>query len=287
MRVGVVAEIQRYPVKSMQGERLDAVDIAADGLRGDRAWAARDEERGGIEGARKLPALLGCTARYREPLGASGPAPIPEIELPDGTQLRADDPETARRLSALTERRLTLWPRLPASDVGHYRRGAPDHDDLVEELRAIFGRLPDEPLPDLGAFPAETLASSTIPGSYFDCYPLFLLTRASLASLEAAQPASRFDPRRFRPNLLIESTAGGGFPENAWVGKRLRVGEAVFEVPMECPRCVMTTHAFDDLPKDPSVMRTLVRENGGNLGIYASVAEPGLVRAGDSVEVLG
>ena len=63
MRVGVVAEIQRYPVKSMQGERLDAVDIAADGLRGDRAWAARDEERGGIEGARKLPALLGGTAR--------------------------------------------------------------------------------------------------------------------------------------------------------------------------------------------------------------------------------
>lgn len=287
MRVGTVAEIRRYPVKSMQGENLDSVEIAADGLRGDRAWATRDEERGGIEGGRKLPALLGCSARYRESLGANGPAPIPEIELPDGTRLLADDPEAAKRLSELTGRQLTLWPRLPAAEADHYRRGAPDHDDLVEELRAIFARLPEEPLPDLGAFPPEIMTSGTLPGTYFDCYPLFLLTRASLASMAAAQPASNFDSRRFRPNLLLESVVAEGFPENAWVGKRLRIGEAVFEAAMEAPRCLMTTHAFADLPKDPKVMRTLVQENGGNLGIYASVVEPGLVRAGDSVEVIG
>jgi uncharacterized protein YcbX len=287
MQVATVAEIQRYPVKSMQGERLDSVEIAADGLRGDRAWAARDEGRGGVEGGRKLPALLGCSARYREPLATGEPLPAPEIELPDGKRLAASEPEAAKRLSDLTGRPLTLWPRLPADAVDHYRRGAPDHEDLVTELRAIFGRLPEEPLPDLGSFPPEVLFSSTLPGTYFDCYPLFLLTRASLASLAASQPASRFDSRRFRPNLLLESVAGEGFPENAWVGKRLRIGAAVLDVAMECPRCLMTTHAFADLPKDPGVMRALVKANGGNLGVYASVATPGRVCAGDSVEVIG
>jgi uncharacterized protein YcbX len=286
MQVATVAEIHRYPVKSMQGERLDSLLVGEDGLRGDRAWAARDEERGGIEGARKLPQFLSCSARYPEPLGETGPLPVPEIELPDGTRLAADDPRAVERLSQLVGRKLTLWPRLPASDEAHYRRGAADHQDLETELRAVFGRLPDEPLPDLGSFPRESLLSATIPGTYFDCYPLLMLTQTSLASLHAARPESSFDPRRFRPNLLLDSVETGGFPENAWVGKRVRLGEAVFQVTMECPRCVMTTHGFADLPKDPGVMRALVVENSGNIGVYASVETPGLVREGDAVELL-
>jgi len=286
MQVGVLAEIHRYPVKSMQGERLESVAVAADGLRGDRSWAVRDEGRAGIEGARKLPALLGCRATFARPPADRGPLPAPEIELPDGERIAADDPEAARRLSQLSARSLTLWPRLAASEADHYRRGAPDHEDLVDEFRAVFGRLADEPLPDIGSFPTELLTSSTIPGTYFDCYPTFLLTKASLDSMQRARPSSRFDARRFRPNLLLESDEAGGFPENAWVGRRLRIGEVVFRVAMECPRCVMTTHAFAELPKDPGVMRALVKENRGNLGVYASVEEPGSLRQGDAVELL-
>ncbi len=286
MKVGVVEQIIRYPVKSMQGERLASVAIAADGVRGDRSWAVRDELRGGIEGARKLPSLLGCAARFDEPVADTGLSPVPVIELPDGAEVRADTAEAAQRLSDIAGRPLTLWPRLPATDEAHYRRGAPDHADLLEELRAIFGRLPEEPLPDIGQLPPELMASSTIPGTYFDCYPLFLLSRMSLESLQRAQPTSQFDARRFRPNLLLENTDGGDFPEAAWVGKRVRVGGATLRVAMECPRCVMTTHAFADLPVDPTVMRTLVKENGGNLGVYAAIETPGRVSEGDAVELI-
>lgn len=286
MQIARVAEIHRYPVKSMSGESLDEITIRTDGLRGDRAWAARDEARGSIEGARKLPALLGCRARFAGGIDDTGPLPVPEIALPGGGWERADSPGVAEQLTKLTGRAITLWPRLPASEVDHYRRGAPDHPDLLDELRATFARLPDEPLPDIGAFPREVLTSSTLPGTYFDCYPLFLLTRTSLSSLQKAAPDSRFDPRRFRPNLLLESDETGGFPENAWVGRRVRVGEAVFSVAMECPRCVMTTLPIDDLPRDASIMRTLVKENRGNIGVYASVETPGIVRTGDAVELI-
>ena len=67
------------------------------------------------------------------------------------------------------------------------------------------------------------------------------------------------------------------------MGSTIQIGEARFKVEMECPRCVMTTHPMGDLPKDPQIMRSLVQENGGNLGVYASLVAPGRIRPGDAV----
>ena len=64
MQVGRVLEVRRYPVKSMGGELLRDAELAARGLPGDRAWAVRDELRGGIRGAKKLPALMQLQAQY-------------------------------------------------------------------------------------------------------------------------------------------------------------------------------------------------------------------------------
>jgi uncharacterized protein YcbX len=72
----------------------------------------------------------------------------------------------------------------------------------------------------------------------------------------------------------------------AWRGKRLSIGDAVVEMTVECPRCVMTTHGFADLAKDPGIMRSLVKHTGGNLGVYAKVESPGPIRVGDPVELL-
>lgn len=285
MQVGKLKQIFRYPVKSMAGESLDQVEIDASGVRGDRAWALRDEVRGGIRGAKKLPGLMRCRARYAEAPsgGASAPA---EIELPDGQRFSTGDADAASRVSAAIGHSVTLWPLLPADALDHYRRGAPTHEDLEQELRGIFARTAAEPLPDLSLFPPEILEFESPPGSYFDAFPLHLLSEESLRSLQKAAPDSRFDVRRFRPNLVVAGASSDAFPELAWRGKKLRVGEATLAITIECPRCVMTTHGFADLPRDPQIMRTLVRAAGGSLGVYASVLTPGVVRAGDRIEMV-
>ena len=284
MSVGRISEIWRYPVKSMGGERIPETALGPKGVPGDRAWAVRDEVRGGIRGAKKIPALMRCSARY-----ASAPSaervPAPEIGLPGGDTLLADAPDANERVSAAVGTKVTLWPLRPASDLEHYRRGAPDSSDVAAELRAIFGREPGEPLPDLSVFPPDLFAYESPPGTYFDAFPLLLVTRAGLRRLQELAPDSRVDVRRFRPNFVID-TDESGFPELAWAGKRLRLGGAVLDVSFACPRCVMITHGFDDLPKDPGLMRTLVRDAGGSFGIYARVAEPGAVRLGDPAELL-
>lgn len=175
MQVGTLDEIHRYPVKSMLGETLAEARVGELGIPGDRAWAIRDEQRGGIQGGKKLPGLMGCAARYLEPPG-SGPAPAPEISLPDGARFLASDPDAAQRIGAAIGRELTLWPIVPAENLEHYRRSAPDHPDLQQELRAIFGREPGEPLPDIGRLPPEILVNASPPGTYFDAFPLLLLS---------------------------------------------------------------------------------------------------------------
>jgi hypothetical protein len=286
MQVGTVEEIRRYPVKSMAGESLKHVQLAAHGIPGDRAWAVRDEVKGGIRGAKKIPALMTLAARYPAAPAASGSSPA-EIVFPDGSRASTGDPDVSRRLSDALGQPVTLWPLLSADALDHYRRGAPTHEDLETEWRAVFGRAPDEPLPDFSIFPPELFEFESPLGTYFDAFPLLLLTTASLASMAERAPASRFDVRRFRPNFLIApSGSADPFPEQAWRARRLRVGSATVEVTVECPRCSMVTHGFEDLPKDPGVMRALVREAGGILGVYASVEQPGEVRTGDPVEIL-
>ncbi len=286
MRVGQVKEIRRYPVKSMGGEVLDEVELEERGLPGDRAWAVRDEVRGGIRGAKKIPALMGLQARYVNPPLSKGSSPA-EITLPDGSTISTGDPDVNDRISKAIDYSVTLWPLLPADALDHYRRGAPAHEDMEKELRAMFGRAPDEPLPDLSIFPPELIEFESPPGTYFDAFPLLLLTDTSLRSMQEKAPDSAFDVRRFRPNFVIsDSESSVAFPEAEWCGRRLQIGDAIVQVTVACPRCVMTTHGFENLAKDPAVMRALVRESGGILGVYAKVEKSGRVCAGDSIVLL-
>src|SRR5262249_45760117 len=153
------------------------------------------------------------------------------------------------RLSRLVGRRVTLHARRPADDRAHYRRGLPDNADMEVELREIFGRLSDEPLPDLSVLPPELFEYTSPLGTYFDVTPIHLLTTASLAALG---PAERFDVRRFRPNVLVETDAGTeGLVEAGWAGRTIRIGRVHLRGEMPTMRCVMVTLPQPDLPKDP------------------------------------
>ncbi len=282
--VATVKEIWRFPVKSMQGERVERCELGPLGIAGDRGWAVRDEQAGEIRGAKKLPRLLQAKARYAtEPAGVD--VPVAEITLPDGTVVASNAPDASARLSRYLGRPVTLWPLQPPTATEHYRRGAPDNPDMMEELRQIFGRLPDEPLPDLSVFPPEVMEFTSPLGTYFDAFPVHLLTTTSIATLGRHAPASRLDPRRFRPNFVLEPVGRGDLPELAWCGGPLRIGSAELRVEIPCARCVMTTVEQGDLPKDPGVLRAIVRELDQNIGVYATVATPGRVAVGDRVEI--
>lgn len=307
MPVGRVLSIHRYPVKSMCGEELGRSEVTAEGLLGDRAFALRDEAAGEIRGGKRLPRLMLCSARYRqEPTSTS--RPHASIAFPDGSSTSTDDPEVSRRLSDWLGREVTLCPRAPASDTRHYRRVQPGAavagvlarspalrkllsrlatlGPAGRELRRDFGRQAEEPLPDLSMFPADVFGYVSPLGTYFDAYPIHIVTTATLAALREKLPAGDWDVQRFRPNFLVETSPElSGFVESEWSGRVLRLGELRLECTVATPRCSMVTHAQPALPKDPQMLRTIVREANQCVGIYARVLSGGVVERGAAVEL--
>jgi uncharacterized protein YcbX len=117
--------------------------------------------------------------------------------------------------------------------------------------------------------------------------PLHLLTTASLARLKALHPEGDPDPRRFRPGILVAMPeVEGEFPESAWLGRRLAIGEVELTVSEPCRRCGFTVIAQDGFDNDPGILRTLVRHNGHNIGVYCTVNRPGRIEVGQSMRFL-
>lgn len=282
-----VVSVWRYPVKSLGGERIPRAEILHTvGIPGDRGYALRDDRVGEIRGAKQIPSLLRCSARYlAEPVRDATP-PI-EVAFPDGVTLRSDDANVSKRLSEVAGKPLTLVARRPASDADFYARKEPFG---LEEMRTIFALEPDEPLPDLSEFGPEILmelAKYASPrGTFFDTVEIHLVSTQTLASLQQRLPDSIVDVRRFRPNLLVEFEGGGERPEQQLRGRKLRAGSAVLEVVAPMVRCGMITQPQPQLPKDAQILRTLVREQKQQLGAALRVLEPGVVAEGDRVEVL-
>src|SRR4029450_4398582 len=115
-----VTEIWRYPVKSMGGERVDAVAVGERGVHADRMWAVRDPALGAITTARRLSPLLRCTARYAQdpadfPAGpghAPGECAEASVRLPGGDEVSSSAPDVHERLSEVVNAEVRL-ERLP------------------------------------------------------------------------------------------------------------------------------------------------------------------------------
>lgn len=291
--IGVVREVWRHPVKSLGGERIAESAIERrDGVLGDRRFALRDLAAGEVRGGKSIPELMQLGARYVEPPRRAGASAV-EIDLGDGRRVRSDDPEVSRRLSDRLGRKVELCARPPASDLAHYRRARPITDP-ESEIRAVSQLLPEESIPMASGPPPVDLSVVgeyvSPPGTYFDFFDLHLVSTGSLARLAGLLPDSQIEARRFRPNLVVDLEApreepDAPWPELAWVGHVLAIGDLRLELTMPMMRCGMTTHAQPGLAKDPRIMRVLVRDCGMNLGAGVTVREPGLVRVGDAIRV--
>jgi uncharacterized protein YcbX len=230
-----VAELWRYPVKSLQGEQLDSVSVNRDGLEGDRRFAIYDVVTGfGLTG-RRVPELLFASARLRDD-GAA------EITLPDGTTAADDE--------ALSE-----WLGRPVTLRSAVTEAARRYENVVD--------FEQEATSDWEPFDGAEGAFHDNPGA-----------RVSLVSTSTV---GRWDPRRFRANVLLD-----GDGEDSLVGSKIALGHVTLDIDMRIERCVMTTRAqAGGIERDLDVLRTIARERDACLAVGALVVDPGTLHIGD------
>lgn len=238
----------------MRGESLHEAWVTERGIIGDRAWAVRELERGGIMSARTFPNLLVLRARY-EGESATDPAAIIKIELPGGGTIVPDDPQAAAILSDLLHRRVSLErvriERLTQAELEAITRGEayPPHRD------------------------------------FFDEEVLHLVATGTLAFMRQLQPGSDFDSRRFRANVYVDTgEETDGFIEDRWLDGELEIADQVRIVGMRpAIRCAMTTHPQSELLHDVNILRTAWQYHQAYVGVFAAVGTPGRIRLNDPV----
>jgi uncharacterized protein YcbX len=143
-----------------------------------------------------------------------------------------------------------------------------------------------EPLSDLAGHPVRVVRTK-LPGLSLAA-PVTFVSRASLDRL-AEEAGRAIDSRRFRMLFTIDGCAA--HEEDEWIGRSARVGEALIRFGGPVERCAMTTRDPYTGVRDLDTLR-LIKDYRGmprkgkiDFGVYAEVVEPGLVRAGDSVEL--
>ena len=271
--MGRVAALWRYPVKSMLGEELNATEVTEHGLLGDRVYGLVDGADGKVATAknpRKWPNLFDYRAAFVDPPRCVGPTPPVRITMPDGTIVTTTQSDHNQILSRALHREVTL--------KSTYRRQGENAASISEQ----YG------LDMEGLDYRDTVTDFELPaGTFFDFGVVHLVTTATLDRMRALYPHGRFEVRRFRPNIVVEVATGAkGFVENGWVGQTLAIGDEVrLHITKLCTRCVMTTLAQGDLPKDVGILRTVARHNQAHLGVYASVFRGGPIHRGDAISL--
>jgi uncharacterized protein YcbX len=252
----------------MMGEELNAADVTERGLLGDRVYALQDVATGKVASAknpRKWGKLFDFRATFIKPLHSGEKMPAVRITLPDGTMVTSDQDGINQILSSALGREAVLATAAPR---------APSLEEYWPDIDGLAHR--------------ETITDESMPSStFFDLAVIHLLTTATIDRLRQLYPQGRFEPRRFRPNIMMEPVTGEkGFVEDAWIGRTLAIGERVrLSLTGPCPRCVMTTLPQGDLPRDPGILSTAAQHNQVNVGVYAGVLQGGTIRRGDPVRL--
>jgi len=247
-----VVELWRHPVKSLQGESLETVDVASDGVAFDRAWGVRSETTGRILTGRRRSELLLASAAVADGL--------PLITLPDGTTTHGTGPDTDKALSVWLGESVALVEAAnePAS-TGEFFSDATDDTSAVLEWTMPAGR-------------------------FVDAMPLLVLTTSSLRAAAACYPDGDWSTRRFRPNVVLASDRDGWL-EDEWLARPLTIGGITIIPRAACVRCTMVTRPQPGLERDLNIYKSLRDHHGSTFGVWCEVSHPGPVGLGDAAEL--
>ena len=199
---GKVVSIWRYPVKSMMGEELNSSYVTERGLIGDRTYALIDQKTGKVASA-KNPRKWGKLFDFRsvfidQPQVVKNIPPV-RITFPDRTYIFSDQDDIEYTLSKVLGQEVRLMRA--NLERPSYEEYWPDIDGLAHREKVTD----------------ETMPSQT----FFDIAVVHLLTTSTIDRLRELYPEGRFEARRFRPNIVIESASEEkDFIENLWIGKR-------------------------------------------------------------------
>jgi uncharacterized protein YcbX len=253
-----VSWISVTPVKGLAIEQVDEVDLLESGLRGDRRFYLVDEHNRLVNNKGKRGPLQLVHGRFDEETNAL------TLRLPDGREVggpaeRGEELQTSFH-SRPRDARLVAGP-WDAALSGL----------LGEEVRLVAA---ERSAPDRGRGGAATLLST-----------------ASLGALAGELGVPELDRRRFRMNFGLEGLEPHA--EDAWVGRRISLGEAVVVPQGHVGRCAITTQNPDTGVADLDTLKALAAYRGAletteplPFGVHAAVAEPGRVRVGDPVQPL-
>ncbi|MFL6343472.1 MAG: MOSC domain-containing protein [Nitrososphaeraceae archaeon] len=273
--IGTVVSLWRYPVKSMMGEELNSSHVTERGLIGDRTYAVVDKQTGKVASAknpRKWGKLFDFRSIFVESSHDVNDIPPVRITFPDGSNIFSNhQPEDNMdySLSKVFGREVRLM-KASGFEKPSYEEYWPDIDGLAQR---------------------ETVTDENMPSkTFFDISVIHIMTTSTINRLRELYPEGRFEVRRFRPNIVVESAASKekDFIENLWVGKKMTIGEdIVLKITGPCTRCVMITLPQGDLPQDLGILRTVARYNQVTAGVYASVHHGGTIHRGDLIHLEG
>lgn len=259
--VGTVESLWRYPVKSMSGEALSEVFVGFSGVYGDRCYAVRNSAaRKGFPylNASAEPRMLLYRPQFRHPERAAKPPNLAEASsIAPGVTPANAEPEDLL-LDVLTPSGAVVAVDDPAllEMLGEGLRGE-NRLTLVRSDRALT-----------------------------DCRPVSMISLQTVGQI-GEELGAPLDRRRFRANIYLDLTPGGGFAEDDLVGRRLRLGpKAVVAVLERDPRCKLISLDPDTGAHDPEVLRRVAQSHGACAGVYCAVLVEGVVATGDPIELL-
>ena len=253
-----VSWIMLTPVKALALEHVDEIDLLEDGLRGDRRFFLIDENDRLVNDMGHHGSLQLVRAEY------DAEREVLQLRLADGATISG---EVVRGGEVVTN-----FHRVPKPA----RRVEGPWDDA---LSAVAGEPVRLVAPAYGAADRGRGGAAT------------LLGEASLEAIARELGVESVDGRRFRMNFGIDGL--GPHAEDEWIGRRVRIGEAIVVPQGNVGRCAITTQNPNTGTPDLDTLKALARYRSDvptteplPFGVHAAVAAPGRVRVGDPVSPL-